>query len=105
MFQGWICLIVLGLERKAELWFELYLLRCYFLAMVSPMKNVKNGSSFYTHVAPSGALGDLGCWYSIHIPPRWGFKKTAALAIHIALRPDKIGIQIALNPRCFIGGN
>ena len=27
MFQGWICLMVLDLERKTELWFVLYL-RC-----------------------------------------------------------------------------
>ena len=37
-----------------ELRFGLRLLRCYFLAMVSPMKNIKNGLSFYTHVAPLG---------------------------------------------------
>ena len=54
MFQEWICLIVLGLEGKIEVWFVLRLLWCYFLAMVSPMKNIKNGLSFYTHVAPLG---------------------------------------------------
>ena len=54
MFQGWRCLIVPHLEGKTKLWFVLRLLRCHFLAMVSPMKNIKNGLSFYTHVAPLG---------------------------------------------------
>ena len=52
MFQGWRCLVVLDLERETELWFVLYLRRCYSPAMVMLLWKMLN---------------------SIHMPARWSY--------------------------------
>ena len=42
------------------------------IALDSEVLSIVQPNLRYT-CRPSGALGDLGCWYSIHMSPRWGF--------------------------------